>query len=59
MITLGDESFMNGGGDGGYPYTTGEGMDFEGNLQVPDMDFGTFHVYPVSCGVQGTDSGAS
>jgi mannan endo-1,4-beta-mannosidase len=28
MITMGDEGFMNGGGDGSYPYTTGEGMGF-------------------------------
>ena len=35
MITLGDEGFMNGGGDGSYPYTKGEGMDFEANLRIP------------------------
>lgn len=35
MITTGEEGFMNGGGDGSYPYTTGEGMDFEANLKVP------------------------
>lgn len=35
MITMGDEGFMNGGGDGSYPYTTGEGMDFEANLKIP------------------------
>ena len=34
MVTLGDEGFMNGGGDGSYPYTTGEGMDFKANLKV-------------------------
>jgi mannan endo-1,4-beta-mannosidase len=35
MITMGDEGFVNGGGDGSYPYTTGEGMDFEANLRIP------------------------
>jgi hypothetical protein len=35
MITMGDEGFMNGVGDGSYPYTTGEGMDFEANLRIP------------------------
>lgn len=35
MVTLGDEGFMNGGGDGSYPYTTSEGIDFEANLKVP------------------------
>ncbi|PMD38679.1 glycoside hydrolase family 5 protein [Hyaloscypha variabilis F] len=48
MVTMGDEGFMNGGGDGSYPYTTGEGMDFEANLKIPDIDFGTFHLYPSS-----------
>jgi len=48
MITMGDEGFMNGGGDGSYPYTTGEGMDFEANLKIPDISFGTFHLYPTS-----------
>jgi mannan endo-1,4-beta-mannosidase len=32
---MGDEGFVNGGGDGSYPYTTGEGMDFEANLRIP------------------------
>lgn len=50
MVTLGDEGFMNGGGDGSYPYTTGEGVDFAANLKVPDLDFGTFHLYPDSWG---------
>jgi len=35
MVTLGDEGFMNGGGDGSYPYTTGEGVDFAANLKIP------------------------
>ena len=35
MITMGDEGFMNGGGDGSYPCTTGEGMDFAANLKIP------------------------
>jgi mannan endo-1,4-beta-mannosidase len=35
MITTGEEGFMNGGGDGSYVYTTGEGMDFEANLKIP------------------------
>jgi hypothetical protein len=33
MITMGDEGFMNGGVDGSYPYTTGEGIDFAANLK--------------------------
>lgn len=50
MITMGDEGFMNGGGDGSYPYTTAEGMDFEANLKIADISFGTFHLYPGSWG---------
>lgn len=51
MVTLGDEGFMNGGGDGSYPYTIGEGIDFQANLKIPNLDFGTFHLYPSSWGV--------
>lgn len=51
MVTLGDEGFMNGGGDGSYPYTTGEGIDFAKNLGISTLDFGTYHWYPGSWGV--------
>jgi mannan endo-1,4-beta-mannosidase len=36
---MGDEGFMNDGGDGSYPYTTAEGMDFEANLKIPVLPF--------------------
>jgi mannan endo-1,4-beta-mannosidase len=49
LVTLGDEGFMNGGGDGSYPYTPSEGVDFVANLKVPDLDYGIFHLYPGSC----------
>ncbi|OBT38572.1 hypothetical protein VE00_11052 [Pseudogymnoascus sp. WSF 3629] len=58
MVTLGDEGFMNGGGDSSYPYTNGEGIDFTKNLDIKDLDFGTFHLYPDSWGVS-TDWGSS
>jgi mannan endo-1,4-beta-mannosidase len=35
MVTLGDEGWLNGGGDGTYPYTTWEGVDFEAVLKLP------------------------
>jgi mannan endo-1,4-beta-mannosidase len=35
MITISDKGFMNSGGNGSYPYTAGEGMDFEANLRIP------------------------
>jgi mannan endo-1,4-beta-mannosidase len=35
MVALGDEGWMDGGGDGTYPYTTWEGVDFEEVLKLP------------------------
>ncbi|CAJ2500251.1 Uu.00g031040.m01.CDS01 [Anthostomella pinea] len=49
LVTMGDEGFGLPG-DGSYPYTYGEGMDFVANLKIPDLDFGTFHLYPDSWG---------
>ncbi|KAK0109198.1 hypothetical protein ONS96_003021 [Cadophora gregata f. sp. sojae] len=50
MITLGDEGWLKGGGDGSYPFTTAEGVDFEANLRVANISFGTFHLYPTQWG---------
>lgn len=33
-------------GANNYPYQGGEGVDFKANLAIPDIDFGTFHMYP-------------
>ncbi|KAK0641757.1 glycoside hydrolase superfamily [Cercophora newfieldiana] len=51
MITLGDEGFGIPGASS-YPYGYSEGVDFVKNLGVKDLDFGTFHMYPDSWGVQ-------
>lgn len=48
LVTLGDEGFGLPG-DGSYPYTYGEGVDWETNLQIETLDFATFHLYPDSC----------
>jgi mannan endo-1,4-beta-mannosidase len=48
MISLGDEGFGLAG-DSTYPYQFGEGTDFAKNLAIPDLDFGTFHMYPEHC----------
>ena len=48
MVTLGDEGFGVAGGDGSYPYGYSEGVDFNKNLAIKNLDFGTFHLYPVS-----------
>ena len=50
MVTLGDEGFGTGGGDGSYPYGTSDGVSFAANIGIPDLDFGTFHMYPNAWG---------
>lgn len=50
MVTLGDEGFGLSGGDGSYPYTYDEGVDFEKNLEIETLDFGTLHLYPSGWG---------
>jgi len=47
MVALGDEG-MGLPGDTSYPYGYSEGVDFVKNLAIPDLDFGTFHLYPES-----------
>jgi hypothetical protein len=32
-----------------YPYTNVEGTDFALNLAIPDVDFGTLHLYTTDC----------
>jgi len=54
LVTLGDEGFNPSAGDGTYPYQTSEGVSFVDNLAVPDLDFGTYHMYPDSWGVNET-----
>ncbi|ORX99296.1 glycoside hydrolase superfamily [Clohesyomyces aquaticus] len=50
MITAGDEGFGLAG-DGSYPYQFGEGFDWAANLALPNISFGTFHLYPGSWSV--------
>ena len=50
LVTLGDEGFGLTG-DTSYPYQTSEGVDFEKNLAIATLDFGTYHLYPSSWGV--------
>jgi len=51
MVTMGDEGFgLSGGSSSDYPYTTGPGESFSDNLALPDIDFGTYHLYPSSWG---------
>lgn len=50
MIAIGDEGMGLAGGDGSYPYTYVEGVDFAANLALPNVSFGTMHLYPSSWG---------
>ncbi|KAF9501745.1 glycoside hydrolase [Pleurotus eryngii] len=45
LIALGDEGFFNRPGSPTYPYQGSEGIDFDANLQVSTLDFGTTHAY--------------
>ncbi|KAG9099247.1 hypothetical protein FS749_001754 [Ceratobasidium sp. UAMH 11750] len=46
LVALGDEGFYNWPNGPNYPYQGGEGVDFEANLKISTLDFGTFHAYP-------------
>ncbi|KAI1298250.1 glycoside hydrolase superfamily [Xylaria venustula] len=57
MVTMGDEGFgLTTDSDGSYPFTYGEGLDFEANLKISTLDFSTLHLYPSSWGTS-TDWG--
>lgn len=38
------------GDDGSYAYSGSEGVDWAANLEIPTLDYGTFHLYPDSWG---------
>lgn len=44
LVAIGDEGFFNEPGNPSYPYQGGEGIDFDANLGIDTLDFGTFHV---------------
>ncbi|OQE14050.1 hypothetical protein PENFLA_c041G10472 [Penicillium flavigenum] len=50
LVTIGDEG-MGLEGSTDYPYTNVEGTDFALNLAIPDVDFGTLHLYTTDWGV--------
>ncbi|KAJ8086150.1 hypothetical protein PM082_004972 [Marasmius tenuissimus] len=50
LVGLGDEGFFNKPGNPSYPYQGGEGIDFDANLKISSLDFGTFHAYPIPWG---------
>ncbi|TGZ82488.1 glycoside hydrolase [Ascodesmis nigricans] len=46
MVAIGDEGFFARTGNPDWFYNGGEGVDFDGNLKLSSVDFGTFHLYP-------------
>ncbi|KAI0347615.1 glycoside hydrolase [Trametopsis cervina] len=50
LVAVGDEGFFNQPSNPSYPYQGSEGVDFNANLAVKTIDFGTFHLYPEGWG---------
>ncbi|QRV93895.1 Cellulase (glycosyl hydrolase family 5 protein) [Ceratobasidium sp. AG-Ba] len=50
LVAMGDEGFYNHPGAPTYPYQGSEGIDFDANLRISSIDFGTFHSYPEGWG---------
>jgi mannan endo-1,4-beta-mannosidase len=46
LVAVGDEGFFNRELSGDWTYDGSQGADFEAFLSVPQIDFGTFHLYP-------------
>jgi mannan endo-1,4-beta-mannosidase len=51
MVSVGDEGFLNGGGDH-WAYKANDGVDNEALTALPAIDFGTFHLYPEDWGAK-------
>lgn len=45
-----DEGYYNWANSTDYIYDGDSSLDFDANLQLPNIDFGTFHLYPQSWG---------
>jgi mannan endo-1,4-beta-mannosidase len=45
LVSVGDEGFLNGGGQH-WTYKANDGVDHAALLALPEVDFGTFHMYP-------------
>ena len=46
MVAVGDEGFFNRSGESDWTYNGSEGVDHEALLSLPNIDFGTYHLYP-------------
>lgn len=46
MVSVGDEGFLDWGRGSDWPYNAADGVDHEALTSLPNVDFGTFHLYP-------------
>lgn len=46
MVSVGDEGFLDWGRGDDWPYNGTDGVDHESLTALPNVDFGTFHLYP-------------
>ncbi|KAH7920409.1 glycoside hydrolase family 5 protein [Leucogyrophana mollusca] len=46
LVGLGDEGWFNWANSTDYSYDGSQGIDFDANLAIDTIDFGTFHLYP-------------
>jgi mannan endo-1,4-beta-mannosidase len=49
LVSVGDEGFLDGGGDH-WTYKANDGVDHAALTALPNIDFGTFHLYPEDWG---------
>jgi len=46
LVAVGDEGFYNIPSNSSYPYAGGEGVDWLRLIALPNVDYGTYHLYP-------------
>jgi mannan endo-1,4-beta-mannosidase len=51
MVSVGDEGFLNGGGDH-WAYKANDGVDHAAITALPAIDYGTFHMYVDQWGIK-------
>lgn len=51
LVAMGDEGFFNRPGHRDWFYNGSAGVDWEALLNIPELDFGTFHLYPKAWGM--------
>ncbi|THH05918.1 hypothetical protein EW145_g4447 [Phellinidium pouzarii] len=56
LVAIGDEGWFEWTDPPTYPYAPGVGIDFDTNLAIPTLDFGTLHSYPESWGQSANES---